>query len=442
VQDVVLAMLAKEPAYGYELRSRMRGALGPLGEAMNAGQIYVTLARLAKAGLVTSQRAEGLPDRPDRRVYALTSAGQQRVAAWLAEVSWPKPDLSEFHLKLVAAAAARLADPVALVDAQRRELLRRLRETQRAALERSVDPVAGLLLEGVVLRLRADLEWLDACERMWTERDQTEQKGTDDRAERGPRGHARRYRMTGSALLRARGVTRWYGRGNALVRAVDEVDLEVPAGQTLAIMGPSGCGKSTLLHLLGGLQRPTGGEIWLAEHRIDGMSERGLARLRRHHIGFVFQSFHLMDELTAVENVELAALLSGQSPRRARQRAMTVLDRVGLADRAKHLPSALSGGQRQRVAIARALSNEPRVVLADEPTGNLDSAATLEVLRLFEELRLAGQTLVVVTHDARIAAVADRVISMRDGSFADDTRLAGTTTGTNVGTGTVYGGWR
>ncbi|WP_406045037.1 ABC transporter ATP-binding protein [Micromonospora sp. NBC_00898] len=248
--------------------------------------------------------------------------------------------------------------------------------------------------------------------------------------------------MTGSALLRARGVTRWYGRGSALVRAVDEVDLEVPAGQTLAIMGPSGCGKSTLLHLLGGLQRPTDGEIWLAEHRIDEMSERGLARLRRHHIGFVFQSFHLMDELTAVENVELAALLAGQSPRRARQRAMTLLDRVGLADRAKHLPSALSGGQRQRVAIARALSNEPLVVLADEPTGNLDSAATLEVLRLFEELRTAGQTLMVVTHDARIAAVADRVISMRDGSFADDSRLAGTTTGTGTGTGTVYGGWR
>ncbi|MFE9207102.1 ABC transporter ATP-binding protein [Micromonospora sp. NPDC007230] len=245
--------------------------------------------------------------------------------------------------------------------------------------------------------------------------------------------------MTGSTLLKARGVSRRYGWGSALVRAVDEIDLEVPAGQTLAIMGPSGCGKSTLLHLLGGLQRPTDGEIWLAEHRIDTMSERGLARLRRHHVGYVFQSFHLMDELTAVENVELAALLAGQPPRRARQRALHLLDRVGLADRARHLPSALSGGQRQRVAIARALSNEPLVVLADEPTGNLDSAATLEVLRLFEELRTAGQTLVVVTHDARIAAVADRVISMRDGSFADDSRLAGTTTS---GTGTVYGGWR
>lgn len=176
MQDVVLAMLAKEPAHGYELRSRMRDALGPLGQSMNAGQIYVTLARLAKAGLVTSERADGLPDRPDRRVYALTPAGQQRVAAWLTEVSWPKPDLTEFHLKLVAAATARLADPVALVDAQRREVLRRMRDAQRAALDRSVDPVAGLLLEGVVLRLRADLEWLEECERMWTEHNRTGKK--------------------------------------------------------------------------------------------------------------------------------------------------------------------------------------------------------------------------------------------------------------------------
>ncbi|GIG87895.1 ABC transporter ATP-binding protein [Plantactinospora endophytica] len=242
--------------------------------------------------------------------------------------------------------------------------------------------------------------------------------------------------MTGSTALRARGLTKRYGSHNTLVRAVDEVDLDVPAGQTLAIMGPSGCGKSTLLHLVGGLQRPTGGQVWLAERRIDTMSERALARLRRDDVGFVFQSFHLMDELTAVENVELAALLAGRSPGRARKRALYLLDRVGLADRAAHLPSALSGGQRQRVAIARALSNEPLVVLADEPTGNLDSAATVEVLRLFEELHAAGQTLVVVTHDARIAAVADRVISMRDGAFADDNRFASTTTGT------VYGGWR
>ena len=163
--------------------------------------------------------------------------------------------------------------------------------------------------------------------------------------------------------------------------------------------------------------------------RIDDIGEKALARMRRTAVGFVFQAFHLMEELTAIENVELSALLAGRSPRAARRRAYELLEQVGLADRARFLPSALSGGQRQRVAIARALSNEPLVVLADEPTGNLDSAATLDVLRLFESLHESGQTLVIVTHDARIAATADRMISMRDGAFVDETRLSGGTTG-------------
>jgi DNA-binding PadR family transcriptional regulator len=169
-QEVVLAMLAKEPSYGYELRARLRQALGPLGEAMNPGQIYVTLTRLEKASLVTTEAAEELADRPDRKVYALTPDGQQRVAEWLAEVSWPKPDLAEFHLKLVAAAAAGLADPLGIVDGQRRELLRRLRDAQRAALAEPDGSDTALLLEGVVLRLQADLRWLEACEQNWTGR--------------------------------------------------------------------------------------------------------------------------------------------------------------------------------------------------------------------------------------------------------------------------------
>ena len=170
MQEVVLAMLAKEPSHGYELRARLREALGPIGEAMNAGQIYVTLGRLEKAGLVASEREPGLADRPDRKVYELTPAGQQRVAGWLAEVGWPGPAPAEFHLKLVAAAAGRLADPLAIVDAQRRELLRLLRDTQRAALAEPAGSTAGLLLEGVALRLQADLRWLEACEQHWAAR--------------------------------------------------------------------------------------------------------------------------------------------------------------------------------------------------------------------------------------------------------------------------------
>lgn len=170
-QEVVLAMLAKEPSHGYELRARLRQALGPLGDAMNPGQVYVTLTRLEKAGLVVSERSDGPADRPERKVYALTPAGQARVAEWVAEVSWPKPDLAGFHLKLVAAAAAGLADPIAIVDGQRRALLRQLRDAQRAAMAEPADGSdAGLLLEGIVLRLQADLRWLEACEQSWTER--------------------------------------------------------------------------------------------------------------------------------------------------------------------------------------------------------------------------------------------------------------------------------
>jgi putative ABC transport system ATP-binding protein len=166
-------------------------------------------------------------------------------------------------------------------------------------------------------------------------------------------------------------------------------------------MGPSGCGKSTLLHLIGGLDRPSAGQLSVAGQRVDELSERALAYLRRDEIGFVFQTFRLMDE-----------------------------EQVGLADRARHLPSMLSGGQRQRVGIARALINDPGIVLADEPTGNLDSASAFDVLSLLSELHAKGLTLVIVTHDERIATAADRLISMRDGAFIDETRLTGGSRGT------------
>jgi DNA-binding PadR family transcriptional regulator len=164
-QEVVLAMLAKEPSQGYQLRARLNNALGPLGEALNAGQIYVTLGRLEKAGFVALDES---PSSAERKVYSLTPSGQERVNEWLAEVSWPRPDLAEFHLKLIAAAAAGLADPVSIVDAQRRELLRRLSDAQRAQMGEPDASDASLLLEGIVLRLQADLRWLEACEASWT----------------------------------------------------------------------------------------------------------------------------------------------------------------------------------------------------------------------------------------------------------------------------------
>ena len=202
-----------------------------------------------------------------------------------------------------------------------------------------------------------------------------------------------------TAVVRAKGLRKDYGSGEGLVRALDMIDLEVNRGEAVAVMGPSGCGKSTLLHLIGGLDRPSAGQLSVAGQRVD--------------------------ELTAQENDELPALVAGYPPNEARARATALLEQVGLADRARHLPSMLSGGQRQRVAIARALVNDPDIVLADEPTGNLDSASAFDVLSLLAELHANGLTLVIVTHDERIATAADRLISMRDGAFIDETRLTG-----------------
>ena len=167
-QEVVLAMLAKEPSHGYELRSRLARALGPVAEGINEAQMYVTLARLEKGGFVA--RLDAPAQRSDRKVYCLTAAGQERVTEWMSDVSWPRPDLAEFHMKLIAAAQGGLADPISLIDAQRRDLLRRLREVGLAVMEEEKDSDAALLLEGIVLRLQADLRWLHACEIAWTKR--------------------------------------------------------------------------------------------------------------------------------------------------------------------------------------------------------------------------------------------------------------------------------
>jgi putative ABC transport system ATP-binding protein len=229
----------------------------------------------------------------------------------------------------------------------------------------------------------------------------------------------------GRSIVEATGLTRSYAADGVPLRAVDGVDLAVEAGETVSVMGPSGCGKSTLLHLLGGLDRPDAGEIVLDGRRVDRLSETAWAVLRRRTIGFVFQSFNLVDELTAVENVELPALLVGSSARRARRRALELLERLDVADRHHHLPDQLSGGESQRVALARALINEPLLILADEPTGNLDSRTTGEILRLFADLRSSGQSLLVVTHDARVASTADRLLTMRDGAVVGHTHLGG-----------------
>jgi putative ABC transport system ATP-binding protein len=224
-------------------------------------------------------------------------------------------------------------------------------------------------------------------------------------------------------VLEARSLAKTYDTGGAKVLALRGVDLAIARGEFVAIMGPSGCGKSTLLNLLAGLDRPTAGEVRLDGERIDQLSETELARLRRRHIGVVFQFFNLMPTLSAVENVELPLLLVGRRRKDARRSANELLSELGIGDKHAAAPVQLSGGQQQRVALARALANTPDIVLGDEPTGNLDSAATREVLGLLRAARDRGQTVLLVTHDARVAAAADRVITLRDGLVSDETEL-------------------
>ena len=223
-----------------------------------------------------------------------------------------------------------------------------------------------------------------------------------------------------TALLEARGLARTYDPDGVPVPAVQGVDLAINRGEFVAIMGPSGCGKSTLLNLLAGLDRPTGGEVWLDGQRIDQLSETALAKLRRRRIGFVFQSFNLLPSLTAAENVELPLMLAGRRRRAARRDADRLLQDLGIGEKGDSAPTQLSGGQQQRVALARALAIRPDLVLGDEPTGSLDSASAGEVLGLLRDAHRAGQTLVVATHDARVAAAADRVLGMRDGRLTRD----------------------
>ena len=233
----------------------------------------------------------------------------------------------------------------------------------------------------------------------------------------------------GGAALETRDLVKVFGAGETAVRALDGVSLAIAGGEMVAIMGASGSGKSTLLHLLGALETPTSGEITLGGHRYDGLGDAGLTRLRRDRIGFVFQFFNLLPALTAHENVLLPALIAGRRDQAARERADELLERVGLSSRTAHLPSELSGGEQQRVSIARALLTEPQVVLADEPTGNLDSRSSGQVLELLRSLnRGEGQTLVIVTHDPGAAAIAERVVFLRDG------RVAGEVPGGDAGT--------
>lgn len=223
-------------------------------------------------------------------------------------------------------------------------------------------------------------------------------------------------------LISIKDLEKVYQMGDTEVRALDGVSLEVEKGEYLAVMGPSGSGKSTLMNLIGCLDSPTAGKYWLNSNEVSVLNDDELARIRNQEIGFVFQTFNLLPRATALENVEVPLIYAGV-PRGERQtRAKETLELVGLGDRMTHQPNELSGGQRQRVAVARALVNRPSLLLADEPTGNLDSRTGEEIMALFDKLNEVGNTIIVVTHEEEIAARAQRVIRLRDGRILEDTR--------------------
>ena len=227
------------------------------------------------------------------------------------------------------------------------------------------------------------------------------------------------------AIIQIRDLHRAYHMGSEVIHALRGVDVEIRRNEYIAIMGPSGSGKSTLMNMIGCLDTPTSGEYWLNGQEVSRMSDDALARVRNREIGFVFQTFNLLPRASALQNVELPLVYAGVGSRDRRQRATEALTRVGLGDRVDHRPNELSGGQRQRVAIARALVNVPSILLADEPTGNLDSVTSEEIMKVFGELHAQGQTIVMVTHEPDIAGHAERVVLLRDGTVASDTRRAG-----------------
>jgi putative ABC transport system ATP-binding protein len=225
-------------------------------------------------------------------------------------------------------------------------------------------------------------------------------------------------------MVRMTGIRKSYTTGRLEVHALQGVDLLVEGNEYLAVVGPSGSGKSTLMNILGCLDTPTSGEYVLSGESVAGLDRNRLAEIRNRHVGFVFQSFNLLPYATALENVELPLLFGGVAAKERRERARAMLERVDLADRMEHKPTELSGGQMQRVAIARALVNRPALVLADEPTGNLDSASGKAIVGIFEELHAQGQTIVMITHDMGLARLASRVVQIRDGRIVQDTAAA------------------
>ncbi len=418
VKQALLALLEQEPMYGYQLRTEFESRTGSAWP-LNVGQVYTTLTRLQRDDLV---EPAGVDDE-GHEMWRLTATGHDEVAAWFTTpVERTQPARDELAIKLALAVTVPGVDVGTLIQQQRSATMRALQDYTRLkrrpdATTHGSDLAWSLVLDSLVFAAEAEIRWLDHCETRVRRAATEVGPVAPDRVAHPPRVHAGAIM---SAVLRLQGVTRVHGEGATRVEALRGISFAAHPGELVAVMGPSGSGKSTLLTIAGGLDRPTAGRVEVEGTDLVTLSQAERARKRRTSIGYVFQGLNLIPALTAVENVALPRELDGERTSTARKAALRALEEVGIVDLAHRFPDDMSGGQQQRVAIARAVVGERRLILADEPTGALDSETGEEVLRLLRARCDAGAAGVLVTHEARHAAWADRVVFLRDGIVVDE----------------------
>ena len=415
VRHALLGLLVEGPKYGHQLRQEFEAKTGDVWP-LNVGQVYTTLQRLERDGLVESDDtvAEG-----PQKDFRITAEGAEELDRWLrTPPDMTSPPRDELVIKVLVALRLPGVDVRDVVQVHRRYVVELMQQwTRLKDDEADFDLSFALVVDAELYRLDSVVRWLDSADgRLEAGLRGSRFSSTDARSTAAPE--------TGGAkmsLLELRDVSKVYGEGANEVHALEHVNVSVARGALVAVMGPSGSGKSSLLTIAGSLEEPTSGEVLIDGTSLETMSRNDKARLRRRTIGYVFQDFNLLAGLTAVENVALPLELDGLSAKKARVAGMAVLDQLGLADRATHYPDQLSGGERQRVAIARAVVGDRRLLLADEPSGALDSTNGEAVMRMILAACKQGVAAVVVTHDAQLASWADRVMFIRDGRMVDQT---------------------
>ena len=414
VRHALLALLSDGPKYGLQLRLEFEAGTGEVWP-LNVGQVYTTLQRLERDGLVESDESE----EGAQKNFQITDEGQTELAHWLRT----PPDLSspprdELVVKVLVALKVPGVNVHELIQVHRRYLVELMQQWTRLKEDESqVDLGFGLVVDAEIFRLDSVIRWLDTAD------------GRIKRAAIEPVPAPqlpmpklrRRIGYDTMSVLELESINKTYGHEPVQVHALQEISLTVEAGTMVAVMGASGSGKSTLLTIAGTLEDPTTGSVRVNGVDVLRLSRNAQARLRRRSIGYVFQDYNLLAGLTAMENVSLPLELDGVSARKAQTSAMQTLDELGLTDRARHFPDQLSGGERQRVSIARAVVGDRQLLLADEPSGALDSTNGEAVMRMMLAACRRGVAAVVVTHDAQLASWADRVMFLRDGRVVDQT---------------------